>query len=60
MSQNNSNETIAIQKARGIIEKINAVEEFDPTPLAVDYTDLKNRRNNEAPARYDSDCMVQA
>ena len=41
MSQNNSNETIAIQKARGIIEKINAVEEFDPTPLAVDYTDLK-------------------
>ena len=39
MSQNNSNETIAIQKARGIIEKINAVEEFDPTPLAVDYTD---------------------
>lgn len=30
MSQNNSNETIAIQKARGIIEKINAVEEFDP------------------------------
>ena len=41
MSQNNSNETIAIQKARGIIEKINAVEEFDPTPLAVDYTDLQ-------------------
>ena len=41
MSQNNSNETIAIQKARGIIEKINTVEEFDPTPLAVDYTDLK-------------------
>lgn len=28
MSQNNSNETIAIQKARGIIEKINAVEDL--------------------------------
>ena len=36
MSQNNSNETIATQKAREIIEKINAVEGFDPTPLAVD------------------------
>ena len=41
MSQNNSNETIATQKAREIIEKINAVEGFDPTVFAVDYTDLK-------------------
>ena len=41
MSQNNSNETIAMQKAKEIIEKINAVDGFDPTPLAVDYTDLK-------------------
>ena len=38
MSQNNSNETIATQKAREIIEKINAVEGFDPTVFAVDYT----------------------
>lgn len=41
MSQNNSNETIATQKAREIIEKINAVEGFDPTVFAVDYTDSK-------------------
>ena len=41
MSQNNSNETNAVQKAKEIIEKINAVDGFDPTPLAVDYTDLK-------------------
>ena len=41
MSQNNSNETIAIQRAKEMIEKINAVEGFDPTVFAVDYTDLK-------------------
>ena len=41
MSQNNSNETIATQKAREIIEKINAVEGFDPTVFTVDYTDSK-------------------
>lgn len=41
MSQNNSNETIAIQRAKEMIEKINAVEGFDPTVFAVDYTDQK-------------------
>ena len=41
MSQNNSNETNAVQKAKEMIENINAVDGFDPTPLAVDYTDLK-------------------
>ena len=37
MSQNNSNEKTATMS---VIEKINAVEGFDPTPFAVEYTDL--------------------
>lgn len=37
MSQNNSNDKAAML---AIIETINKVEGFDPTPFAVDYTDL--------------------
>lgn len=37
MSQNNSNDKMANM---ALIEKINQVEGFDPTPFAVDYTDL--------------------
>ena len=39
MSQNNSNDKAAML-AR--IEQINQVEGFDPTPFAVDFTDLNN------------------
>lgn len=38
MSQNNSNDKAAMLAK---IEGINEVEGFDPTPFAVDYTDLK-------------------
>ena len=37
MSQNNSNDKAAML---AMIEKINEVSGFDPTPFAVDYTDL--------------------
>ena len=37
MSQNNSNDKTAML---AMIEKINEVSGFDPTPFAVDYTDL--------------------
>lgn len=37
MSQNNSNDKMANM---ALIEKINQVEGFDPTPFAVDFTDL--------------------
>lgn len=37
MSQNNSNDKAAML---AMIEKINEVDGFDPTPFAVDYTDL--------------------
>ena len=38
MSQNNSNDKAAMLAK---IEGINEVEGFDPTPFAVDYTDLE-------------------
>lgn len=42
MSQNNSNE---MKAALAVIEKINAVDGFDPSQFAIEYTDLKT---NEA------------
>ena len=49
MSQNNSNDKAAMLAK---IEGINEVEGFDPTPFAVDYTDLETgevRKRSAAP-----------
>mgnify|MGYP007062366845 CR=1 FL=1 len=44
MSQNNSNEKAAMLPA---IENINKVDGFDPTPFAVEYTDLNTGETNK-------------
>ena len=53
MSQNNSNDKAAMLAK---IEGINEVEGFDPTPFAVDYTDLET--GAQAPPGYDPDGVV--
>ena len=44
MSQNNSNDK---QAMLGLIENINKVEGFDPTPFAVDFTDLNSQETRK-------------
>lgn len=44
MSQNNSNDKAAML---ALIENINKVEGFDPTPFAVDYTDLNTNETRK-------------
>ena len=44
MSQNNSNDKAA---GMALIEKINVVEGFDPTPFAVDFTDLNTQETRK-------------
>ena len=54
MSQNNSNEKAAMLAK---IETIHQVDGFDPTPFAVDYTDL-GTGEVQAPPGHDSDGVV--
>ena len=44
MSQNNSNQKTAMLDA---ISNINRVDDFDPTPFAVDYTDLNTNETRK-------------